>query len=151
MTGLLRHSIWFGRVVLVAAIFLFSAIAMKNLGDPIAAVAPHEITLGSAAGITVARVGFGAFPLGFAIVLATCLISERRLLIGLGFLSILAIVVTAVRVFGAVVDGPAPFTLMVLKPEVALIFFSTLAYFVERRRNQLSGGPPVISRLAVPR
>lgn len=132
-----RYSIWFSRIVLLAATLLFSMIALRSLLDPIGAAAPHAITLGSAAGITVARVGFGGFPLGFAVILAVCLTSNRRLLAGLGSLAIIATVVTAARVLGLVLDGPAAFTLQVLKPEVALIVASTGAFFLERRRVAL--------------
>ena len=137
MKSKLRHTIWFSRVVLLAATLLFSMIALQHLLDPVRAVAPHEITLGSAAGVTVVRVGLGGFPLGFAIILATCLAAERRLLAGLGFLAVVAIVVTAARVLGLVLDGPAPFTLHVLKPEIALIVASMTALLLERRRQQL--------------
>jgi hypothetical protein len=124
----------------LAATLLFSAIAFRNLVDPVSAGAEHAITLGSAAGVTVARVGFGGFPLSFAIILATCLVAERRLLAGVGFLAIVAIVVTAARLVGLVLDGPAPFTLHVLKPEVGLIVASTVAYMLERRRRRLRDG-----------
>jgi hypothetical protein len=129
-----RYSIWFSRAVLLIATLLFSAIALRSLVDPIGAAAPHAITLGSTAGVTVARVGFGGFPLGFAIVLAVCLTADRRLLAGLGFLAILATVVTVARVLGLVLDGPAEFTLHVLKPEIALVLASTGAFWLERRR-----------------
>jgi Domain of unknown function (DUF4345) len=138
MNTWLRHTIWFSRIVLLAATLLFTTIALRNLFDPVGAAAPHEITLGTAAGVTVARVGFGGFPLGFAIILLMCLTAERRLLAGLGFLVVLMIVVTATRVLGLVLDGPASFTLRVLKPEVALIVASTAAFFLERRRRQLA-------------
>src|SRR5258708_16456359 len=140
----LPHTIWFSRIVLLAATLLFAMIAFRNLFDPVRAAAPHEITLGTAAGVTVARVGFGGFPLGFAIILLVCLAAERRLLAGLGFLAVVAIVVTAARVLGLVLDGPAPFTLHVLKPEVALIIVSTTAFVLERRRRGVSVGddPP---------
>src|SRR6476646_5744121 len=107
MSGWLRHTVWFGRIVLLVATLLFSLIALRNLLDPVGSGAPHGITFGSAAGVTVARVGFGGFPLAFAIILASCLAAQRRLLAGLGFLAVLAIVVTAVRVLGLVMDGPA--------------------------------------------
>jgi hypothetical protein len=55
-------------------------------------------------------------------------------------LAVLAVVVTAARVLGLVLDGPAPFTLHVLKPEVALFVASTAAFFLERRRRQLAMG-----------
>jgi hypothetical protein len=152
MTSTLRHTVWFSRIVLLAATLLFSMIAFRNLFDPVGAMAPHEITLGSAAGVTVARVGFGGFPLAFAIILLACLAAERRLLAGLGFLAVLALVVTAARVIGLVLDGPAPFTLHVLKPEVALIIVSTTAFVLERRRRRVSMGddPSSVHHAALP-
>jgi hypothetical protein len=41
---------------------------------------------------------------------------------------------TAVRFLGLAIDGPAPFTVFVLKPEVALAICSTIALVLERRR-----------------
>jgi len=41
---------------------------------------------------------------------------------------------TAVRPFGLVVDGPAPFTLTVLEPEIAVTVLAALADTLERRR-----------------
>jgi len=43
-------------------------------------------------------------------------------------------VLTAVRLFGLAVDGPAPFTLRVLKPEIAVTVLAAVAYTLERRR-----------------
>jgi len=48
-------------------------------------------------------------------------------------------VVTAVRVFGLIVDGAAPFTIQVLKPELAIVVLSSLGFFVERRRLKEPG------------
>jgi hypothetical protein len=142
MSTWLKHSIWFGRTVLVAATFLFTMIALRGLFDPVGSSAEHEITLASAAGITVARVGFGGFPLAFAVILLACLTSERRLLTGLGVLAVVAVIATAARLLGLALDGPAPFTLHVLKPEVALIVASTAALLIERRRRQNGEGEP---------
>lgn len=140
MNGWLRHTVWLSRIVLLAATLLFSMIALRNLFDPVGSGVPHDITFGSAAGVTVARVGFGGFPLAFAIILLSCLAAERRLLAGLAFLTVLAIVVTAARLLGLVLDGPAPFTVHVLKPEVGLIIASTTAFFLERRRRRGGNG-----------
>jgi hypothetical protein len=132
----LRHTIWFSRIVLLAATVLFTMIAVRGLFDPVGSSAVHAISLGSPAGITVARVGFGGFPLAFALILLACLLAERRLVTGLAILAVVAIVVTGARLLGLALDGPAPFTLHVLKPEVALIVASTTAFLLERRRRQ---------------
>jgi hypothetical protein len=148
MSGWLRHSIWFGRFVLGAATLLFGAIALRGLFDPVGSSAVHEITLGAPAGVTVARVGFGGFPLAFAIILLGCVVAERRLLTGLGALVIVAIVLTAVRLFGLVRDGAAPFTVHVLKPEIALVVASAVAFVLERRRRRTAEAHPSAHRLA---
>jgi hypothetical protein len=44
-------------------------------------------------------------------------------------------VLAGVRVFGLLVDGPAPFTLRVLKPELVVTVLAAAAYLLERRAN----------------
>jgi hypothetical protein len=138
MGSWLRHTIWFSRVVLLAATALFTMIALRGIFDPVGSSAEHEISLGSPAGITVARVSFGGFPLALAVMLLACLVAERRHAAGLAILMVVAVVLTAARLLGLVLDGPAPFTLHVLKPEVALIVASTTAFALERRRRKLA-------------
>jgi hypothetical protein len=76
----------------------------------------------------------GAVFVGIAAVLFTSLVSERRLRGGLAVLALVSSAVTAVRLFGLMVDGAAPFTLKVLKPEMALVLLSTLGFLFESRR-----------------
>jgi hypothetical protein len=128
------RSVWFSRFVLGAAALLLTRISFGYISDPVAAVAPHGITLGSAEAITIMRVSGGVF-LGIAMVLVGCLVSERRLFAGLGFLATIATSILAIRLLGLFVDGPAPFTLKVLKPEVLLVLLSTVAFFLERTRR----------------
>lgn len=135
MNALIRHSVWFSRLVLALATLLFSLIGVRYVLDPIGAVAPHRITLGSSEAVTIMRVSGGVF-LALAVVLLACIFSQRRLLAGTGVLALVSIVVTAVRLFGLAVDGPAPFTLQVLKPEIALVLLSTLGFALETRRLQ---------------
>jgi uncharacterized protein DUF4345 len=135
MDTLARHSVWFTRLVLAGATILFSLIGVRTIVDPIGAMAPHQITLGSSEAVTIMRVS-GAVFLGIASVLLACIPSRRRLLAGTGVLALVSIAVTAVRLFGLAVDGPAPFTLRVLKPEIALVILSALGFFFETRRLQ---------------
>jgi len=127
------RSIVFARVVLVAATLLLTRIAFEYITNPVGAVAPRGIALGSAEAVTVMRVSGSVF-LGIALVLAFCVASTRRLLAGLGFLTTIATTILAARLLGLAIDGPAPFTLKVLKPEVVLVLLSTLALVTERRR-----------------
>jgi hypothetical protein len=134
MSALLNRSIWFGRLVLAGSALLFTRIGLGTVLGPVAEAGRTHTTLGSPDAITVVRVEGGIF-VGIAVVLAYCLISERRLLAGLAFLATLAVAVMGARLIGLALDGPGPFTLMVLKPEVALVVLSGCAVLLERRRT----------------
>ena len=45
--------------------------------------------------------------------------------------------ILAVRLIGLGLDGPGPFTLKVLKPEVGLVVFSLAAVWLERQRHRV--------------
>jgi hypothetical protein len=130
--------IWFSRIVLGAAALLLLRISVVYITDPVGAVATHAIALGSAEAITNTRVS-GAVFLGIALALAGCLASNRRLLAGIGFLCVIATTILIIRVMGAVIDGPAPFTMKVLVPETVLVVLSGTAFFLERRRTRSAG------------
>jgi Domain of unknown function (DUF4345) len=135
MSELLRRSIWFGRPVLGVGALLFTQLALGDVLGPVAVAAKTHTTLGSPDAITVVRVQGGVFG-GIAVVLVYCLVSQRRLLAGLGFLATIITSVAALRLIGLMLDGPGPFTLMVLKPEVALSVLSACAVLLERRRSR---------------
>lgn len=138
MTGWLRHTVWFNRLVLLGGSLLFAAIARSYLFSPVASGAPFKITFGSTDAITIARVGFGGFPLALAVVLMACQISGR-LLAGLELLATVVVIITAVRVAGLLVDGPGPFTLHVLTREITLSVLSLAATVLEAKRRKLPG------------
>jgi len=133
MNALVRHSVWFSRLVLAGATVLFSLVGIRYVVDPIGAVAPHHIALGSNEAVTIIRVSGGVF-LGVAGVLLACIISKRRLRAGTGVLAVVSLAVTVARLIGLAIDGPAPFTLQVLKPEIALVLLSTLGFVAETGR-----------------
>ena len=122
--------------------YRYKADELVYLLDPIGASTAHQIALGSSDAITIMRVTGGLF-LGLALVLAACVVSDRRLLAGLGVLFTVNAAVAAVRVLGLVLDGPGPFTLQVLKPEVALVALSAIAFLVERRRQRPTRHDPL--------
>jgi cytochrome c biogenesis factor len=72
--------------------------------------------------------------LGAAAALVYCVVSNRRLCSGLAILATVALAVLAVRLLGLALDGPGPFTLRVLGPEIALVALAGAALIVERRR-----------------
>ena len=140
MYRLWRFTPWLTRLILGAATLIFTLIGVKYITDPVRAAASFKISLGSAAAITSMRVGFGAFPLGFAIIVASCLVSTSRQLRGLYFVATIIGVATAARVLGIMVDGAAPESVLLLRPEVALLALSVIGVVLEstRRRHQLT-------------
>jgi len=135
MTTFERPVIWFNRLVIAAAAVVMTMIAIRNLRDPIGATRALDIALRSPSAVTIVRVGFGGFPLGFAAALVGCLFGTRRLLTGMAL--ILAVVggVTIARIQGLIVDGLTPYNLGLLRPEAAMVTLSTLGIFLERRRR----------------
>ena len=133
MSALRRHSVWLNRLVMGFAIVVFSLIALRYIADPVSTEATYKIVLGSPAAITNTRVSGGVF-LAMALVLAGSLVSRPRHRAALLLLAVFSAVLTAVRLFGLAVDGPAPFTLRVLKPEIAVTVQAAVAYTLERRR-----------------
>ena len=126
------------RIPLVAATFVFGAIALRYLTDPIHAAAAAGIVFTSAGGITTARIGFAAFPLAFAILTASCLASRRRVLTGLYVVLTVVAVALAVRLLGIALDHSASQSARLIWPEVALLVFSGVGVRLElghRRRS----------------
>ncbi|HEY1308554.1 MAG TPA: DUF4345 family protein [Vicinamibacterales bacterium] len=137
MTRYSRGVIWFNRLVLGAAIFVMTMIALRNLRDPIDATLPLDIALGSASAVTIVRVGFGGFPLGFAVALFGCLISTRRLLTGMSLLAAVVGAVTLARVQGLVLDGATPYNIGLLRPELTMLTLSVVGAGLELRRRRV--------------
>lgn len=124
--------VWFSRVLLAGATLLLLAIAIRTLRDPVAATLPQGIALQSPTGTTIARVGFGGFPLGLALALFACLVSRERLRAGLMLLLLVVSAVTLVRIQGLVIDGASERNLQLLRPEFALIALSTIGLVAGR-------------------
>jgi hypothetical protein len=136
MTRFSRGVIWFDRLLLTAATIIMTMIAMRNLRDPIGATLPMGIVLTSPTAITIVRVGFGGFPLGFAMALLGCLIATQRLLTGISLIAAVIGAATVARIQGLLLDGVTPYNLALLRPEVALLTLSLVAIVLERRRRQ---------------
>ena len=140
-SGSSRRVIWFNRLLLLAATGIMTTIALRTLRDPIGSTLPLGIVLTSATAATVVRVGFGGFPLGYAVALLGCLVSTRRLLGGLLLLSSIAGAATLTRLQGIVLDGATPYNLSLLRPEIALWVLSAVGIILERRRRRRGERP----------
>jgi cytochrome b561 len=136
MNAFWRATPWILRAILLGVTVLFTLISWRYLTDPVAKAATDEITLGSVMAVSRMRVGFGAFPLSFAILLAICLPFRRLLLTGLVALSVVIGVVTAARLSGLLIDGSAPEAIRLLRVELIVwgVSIAAIALEVFRRR-----------------
>jgi hypothetical protein len=140
MGDLLRQSIWFGRLVLGAGALLLTKLGRDDVLDPVTVIGRTHATLGLPDAIIVLRMQ-GIVSIGIAVVLAYCLVSERRLFIGLVFATIF-VGINALHLIGVVLSGPGPLTLVVFKPEIVLSVLSACALLLERRRSQSLASNP---------
>ena len=129
-----RAAPWLPRILLLLATVLFFLIGFRYLGDPVNKAAADSIILGSVMAISRVRVGFGGFPLALSFILLGCLLSRKRLLTGLTVLATTVGVVTAARLVGIAIDGPAEEALKLLRVEIILLALSVAAIFLERAR-----------------
>ena len=122
------------RMPLVMMTVLFTLIAGRYMLHPVQAAAAVGISFTSPNGITVARVGFAAFPLSLALLALLCLISRKRLLLGLHMAIIILAVVMLVRAVGVALDHSGLEGARLLVPEVFMTVITLLAIRFERQR-----------------
>ena len=107
MTRLLKSAPWINRLVLAAATLIFATIGLRYVADPVNASAATGVILTSPLASTVTRIGFGAFPLGFAIFNVWCLFSRTRVQAEVGLVVTVVSTAIAVRLLSLVTDGGA--------------------------------------------
>jgi len=126
---------WLSRIVLLPPTVIFSLIAARYIAHPVSSAAAQGIVLPPGLGVTIARVGLGGLPLGCSIFLATCLLSQRRIMTGLTFVAIMISVVLAVRVFGMTEDSTVQENLKLVNAEVGLLLVTCIGLFLEWSRR----------------
>lgn len=134
MTLFWRIAPWLPRLLLLLATALFFLIGFRYLGDPVNKAAADSIVLGSVMAISRVRVGFGGFPLALSFILLGCLLSPKRVLTGLAVLATAVGVLTAARLVGIAIDGPAEEAMKLLRVEIVMLTLSVAAILLERAR-----------------
>jgi hypothetical protein len=132
LAGLLR------RAPLAMMAVIFTLISFRYLAHPVRTAAEAGINFTSQSGITIARVGFSAFPLSLAILAFASLFSARWRLAGLYMVLTVDSVVMAVRILGFWLDhstASAP----LLAPETVLLTLSIVAIHLESARLRREG------------
>ncbi|MBV9180126.1 MAG: hypothetical protein JO356_02340 [Acidobacteria bacterium] len=123
------------RLPMVALTAILLMVALRYLITPVQAAAAAGISFASPGGITVARIGFAAFPLAFVALFLGSLFSPRRLLSGLRTELLLLAVVVGVRLLGMVLAHSSE-TATLLIPEVVLALLCMFAIRLENRRKR---------------
>jgi hypothetical protein len=136
MKRLWRLAPWFTRLILLPPTLIFALIASRYLFNPVQAAAAVGISFVSPLGLTIARVGFGAFPLACSLFTLSCLISSRRVLTGLGFVATVMSVALVVRIFGMLADGTTKQNMHLVVAELIFLALMLVGVFIERRRRQ---------------
>src|ERR1041384_1790047 len=122
---------WINRVVLIFATVIFMAIGLRYIADPVHASAATGVSLQSAFATTTTRIGFGAFPLGFALFNLWCLISGRRLVTGVSLVVTVVTTVILVRLFSLMADGAVAGSLRLFLPETVILLLSVTGLLLE--------------------
>jgi len=134
MTTLWRFAPWLVRLLLLGPALIFALVSVRFLADPVRAAAASGIALDSPLGVTNLRSGIGGLFLAAACITVFCLLSARRLLVGLSFVATM-MGVLAVRIVSVVVDDTARASLPVLCAEGAFLLLSVMGIFIESRRR----------------
>jgi hypothetical protein len=132
-----RISPWLVRLILTPPTLIFALIASRYLFNPVQAATYVGISFVAPFGLTIARVGLGAFPLACSLFTLSCLISSRRLLTGLGFVATVMSAALVVRIFGMLADGTSKENLHLVVAEIVMLTLMLIGVALElgRRRN----------------
>ncbi|HYL93449.1 MAG TPA: hypothetical protein VEW69_09860 [Alphaproteobacteria bacterium] len=134
-----RFAPWLTRLMLVPPTLIFTLIASRYLFDPVHEGGKIGLAYNAPLAITVTRVGFGAFPLAFAIFTLSCIVSARRVMTGLSFVAMIMAVALIVRVAGMLNDGTVHESMALVRAEAIMLALFIVGIFIERgSRNQLS-------------
>ena len=137
---------WLNRLVLTFATVLFTIIGMRYIVDPVHASAATGVSVNSAFGTTVTHIGFGAFPLSFALFSLWCLLSRRRLVTGVSLIVTVVTTVTAVRLYSITADGAVAESINLFIPEAMILLLSVSGLLLESARvkqpRETAGTPP---------
>ncbi len=117
MDALSKIGIWVNRTVLIAISIVFASIAFKFLFNPIGTTSEINISLGSAAAITVARVSLGGFPLVISLLTVSSIFSLSQHLRGIATVVTVVAILTIARIYGIAVDGATAHNIKLLYPE----------------------------------
>jgi Domain of unknown function (DUF4345) len=140
MQTISRASLWINRIVLGAATLIFTMIGLRYLADPVGASAATGATLNTALAVTTTRIGFGGFPLAFAVFTLICLVSQRKQRAGVTLVLTVMITAIVVRLFSIAIDGSVPGSTRLFVPEGLFVLLACTGLLFDPSRVRQSGG-----------
>jgi hypothetical protein len=129
-------SFWLTRLILAWPTLVFALISSRYLLHPAQSASAQGIALASPLGLTILRVGFGAFPLACFFFTLFCLISEHRILTGLTFVSTVMSAALVVRVFGMLADGTTRQNMRLVVAELVMLVLLSIGVVLEMGRQR---------------
>lgn len=140
--GITSIASWFSRLVTIPPTLIMGLIGLRFIANPAHGVAATGVTLSTPEAITDTRV-IGALALTIAGVLASLLVSRRRLRAAHATVIGLMALILAVRIFGFTVDGT---TLAMggqkfkFTGEVVFLTLNTMAFSLQSYLSKRTGG-----------
>ncbi len=129
MTG----SRWFiARAPLALATIIFLMIGAKYVLTPASAAAGSGLAFLSKLGQTNARAGTGGLALGCGLITLWCLVSIRRVRLGLGFVAAVMTPVLLIRIVSVAVDGTFAASARILAAETVLLLLTSVGLALTR-------------------
>jgi hypothetical protein len=136
MSAFRKIAPWISRLIMLVPILLFVALGVHFLFHVTAAAGARGIVFVSGMGMTVARIGFGAFPLGCGLFLLGCVFSERLLLTAFAFVATLDSVVLVVRIASMFSDSTVQQNIRLVRAEVLLLALTLAGVLIELARRR---------------
>ena len=127
---------WVTRLIVILPTALFATIGIHYLSHLRTAAGARGIVFVSGMGMTVGRIGFGAFPLACGLFLLGCIFSERRLLTALAFVATLDSVVLVVRIASMFSDSSVQENMGLVRAEVLLLVLVGAGVLIELARKR---------------
>jgi hypothetical protein len=147
MSTFWRIAPWLTRLPLLLAVVFFLFLAGQWLVDPthVAVLTESAIALPSQAAVTNMR-GTGALFVPLAGILVACLVSDRRVLLGLRLLTTIVAGAFAVRWAIVAFDGMTPLLARILRFEFMILSISVAGLVLETVRRGRDEGAREVSR-----
>jgi hypothetical protein len=137
MRSFWRVAPWLSRIPLVGFCVFVVSLGASWLGDPRAAAARNGVALDPAATAVLTNMrGTGAVFIGLAVLVGACVVSTRRVLLGLRVATTIVGCSFVVRLMILALDGATPLLLRILGGEAVILVVLGSGLLLETMRRK---------------